>query len=63
MTWPPKAGPSIMLVRGLERGLFMVRKVYILEKIINRLREAEVLLSQDATAGEAVIGRGFKNMA
>jgi hypothetical protein len=41
----------------------MVTKVYTLEQIINRLREAEVLLSQDDTAGEAVIGRGLKNMA
>jgi len=31
----------------------MVRKGYAPEQIINKLREAEVLLSQGATAGEA----------
>ncbi len=31
----------------------MVRKGYTPEQIINKLREAEVLLSQRATAGEA----------
>ena len=31
----------------------MVRKGYTPEQIINKLREAEVLLSQGATAGEA----------
>ncbi len=31
----------------------MVRKTYTPEKIINKLREAEVLLSQGATIGEA----------
>ena len=60
MTWPPKAGLGILLVLGLERGLFMVRRVYTLEQVVNRLREAEVLLSQDATEGEAVIGRGVQ---
>ena len=31
----------------------MVRKGYTPEQIINKLREAEVLISQGATAGEA----------
>ena len=31
----------------------MGRKTYIAEQIINKLREAEVLLSQGATVGEA----------
>jgi len=31
----------------------MVRKSYKAEQIINKLREAEVLLSQGATVGEA----------
>jgi len=31
----------------------MVRKAYIPEQVINKLREAEVLLSQGATIGEA----------
>ena len=31
----------------------MVRKAFKAEQIINKLREAEVLLSQGATAGEA----------
>ena len=31
----------------------MVRKTYTAEQIINKLREAEILLSQGATVGEA----------
>ena len=31
----------------------MVKKTYTPEQIINKLREAEVLLSQGATVGEA----------
>ena len=31
----------------------MVRKTYTLERIINKLREAEILLSQGSTVGEA----------
>ena len=31
----------------------MVRKTHSPEKIINKLREAEILLNQDATVGEA----------
>lgn len=31
----------------------MVRKTYAAEQIINKLREAEVLLNQRATIGEA----------
>jgi len=32
----------------------MVRKGYAPEQIINKLREAEVLLSQGATVGQAI---------
>jgi putative transposase len=43
-----------MLDFGLrERGLFMGRRSYTPEQIINRLREAEVLLSRGSTVGEA----------
>ncbi len=38
-----------MLVDGLERG----RKTYSPEQIINKLREAEVLISQGAPIAEA----------
>jgi len=31
----------------------MVRKTYLPEQIINKLREAEILLNQGATVGEA----------
>ncbi len=31
----------------------MVRRIYTPERIINKLREAEVLLSQGSTVGEA----------
>jgi putative transposase len=43
-----------MLDFGLrERGLFMGRRSYTPEQIINKLREAEVLLSRGSTVGEA----------
>jgi len=42
-----------MLDFGLkERGLSMGRKTYTAEQIINKLREAEVLLSQGGVVGE-----------
>jgi transposase-like protein len=43
-----------MLESGLdERGLFMGRRTFIPEQIINKLREAEILLSQGSTVAEA----------
>ena len=42
-----------MLDWNLERGNGMVRKGYTPEQIINKLREAEILLKQGATVGEA----------
>ena len=39
----------------------MVRKAFRPEQIINRLREAEVLLSQGATIGEATEGWGSRS--
>jgi putative transposase len=43
-----------MLDFGLrERRLFMGRRSYTPEQIINKLREAEVLLSRGSTVGEA----------
>ena len=32
----------------------MARRIYTPERIINKLREAEVLLSQGSTVGEAI---------
>ena len=37
----------------IRKGVFLGRKTYTAEQIINRLREAEVLLSQGDTVGEA----------
>ena len=42
-----------MLDWNLERGNGMVRKGYTAEQIISKLREAEILLNQGATVGEA----------
>jgi hypothetical protein len=43
-----------MLDFGLrERGLFMGRRWYRREQMINKLREAEVVLSGGSTVGEA----------
>ena len=36
-----------------KKGGYMVRKTYTPEQIINKLRQAEVLLSQVVTIGEA----------
>ena len=44
LTCPPKTGPVIMLVDGLEKGN-MARRSYTPEQVINRLREAGVLVS------------------
>ena len=52
-TCPPKRSPVIMLDWNLERGNGMVRKGYTPEQIINKLREAEILLNQGATVVEA----------
>jgi len=43
---PPKIGPVIMLDWNLRKGEIMVRKAYLPEQIINKLREAEILLNQ-----------------
>jgi len=42
-----------MLDWKLRRGEIMVRKTYTPEQIINKLREAEIHLSQGATIAEA----------
>ena len=43
-----------MLEYGPKKGgIWMVRRSYRPEQIINKLREAEVLLSQGSTVGEA----------
>jgi transposase-like protein len=42
-----------MLDWRIKRGGQMVRKAYTPEQIINKLREAEVLLSQGSNIGEA----------
>jgi len=53
LTCPPKTGPGIMLECGPKKGgIWMVRRSYRPEQIINKLREAEVLLSQGSTVGE-----------
>jgi putative transposase len=39
--------------RRRKRGKQLVKKVFKPEQIINKLREAEVLISQGATVGEA----------
>jgi len=47
MTCPPRIGPTVMLVWGSKKGgIKMARRTYRPEQIINKLREAEVLLSQ-----------------
>ncbi len=55
LTCPPKTVPVIMLEKrkAVKGGIQMVRKTYKPEQIINRLREAEILLNQGATIGEA----------
>lgn len=43
-----------MLECGPEKGgIYMVRRSYGPEQIINKVREAEVILCQGTTAGEA----------
>jgi len=42
-----------MLDWKLRKGELMVRKGYTPEQVINKLREAEILLNQGATVGEA----------
>jgi putative transposase len=41
-----------MLDWNLRKGEIMVRKTYLPEQIINKLREAEILLNQGATIAE-----------
>ncbi len=55
MTCPPEIGPGKMLdlLNELERGFCMGRRTFTPEQIINKLREAEVHLSQGETVGEA----------
>ena len=53
MTSPLKTDPVLVLDWKLINGDKMVRKSYSPEQIINKLREAEILLSQGATIGEA----------
>ena len=51
---PPKNGASSSVRLAIkEKGQKMVRKAFKPEQIINKLREAEVLLSQGSTVGEA----------
>ncbi len=54
VTCPPRIGPAIMLKEGLEKGgMQMARRSYTLERIIKKLREVELLRSQESTIGEA----------
>jgi len=50
---PPKKESSVNVRLEVKKGGRMVRKGYTQEQIINKLREAEVLLSQGTTVGEA----------
>ena len=51
---PPKNWSSFYVSIGIERrGTKMARRSYRPEQIIKKLREAEVLLSQGSTVGEA----------
>ena len=54
MTCPPKNWSKYNVrVRIKERGERMARRSHRPDEIINKLREAEVLLSQGSTVGEA----------
>jgi len=53
VTCPPKTDPDVMLDLSKKKGEQMVRKGYTAEQIINKLREAEILLSQGSTIGTA----------
>ena len=53
---PPEKGTSVSVRLGIKKGgSKMVRRLFTPEQIINKLREAEVLLSQGCTVGD--IGR------
>ncbi len=57
VTLPPKTGPGVMLESGhldaIERGSEMSKKWHTPQQIINKLRQAEVELANDATAAQA----------
>ena len=53
MTCPPKRYPQVVLDFEMEKGGDMVKKGYTPEQIINKLREAEILLSQGNSIIEA----------
>ncbi len=51
---PLRSGPVIILEQGSrKRGKRMARRIYTPERIISNFREAEVLLRQGSTVGEA----------
>ena len=50
---PPEKESSVNVRLRVEKGGQMVRKGYTAEQIINKIREAEILLNQGATVGEA----------
>jgi putative transposase len=54
MTCPPKTSPEIMLDWIMRKGgISLARRQFKPEQIINKLREAEVLISQGSTIGQA----------
>jgi putative transposase len=53
LTRPPKRYPQVVLDLGMKKGGDMVKKGYTPEQIINKLREAEILLSQGSSIVEA----------
>ena len=50
---PEKESSFNVRLEAKKRGKVMVRKTYLPEQIINKLREAEILLNQGATIAEA----------
>jgi len=63
LTCPPRIGPVIMLEWGSKKGgMQMVKRSYTPEKIINKLREVEILLSQGSTIGQAARKIGVTDM-
>jgi len=53
LTCPPRIDLVCVLECDQEGGIQMMRRSYTPERIINKLREAEVLLSQESKVGEA----------
>jgi hypothetical protein len=53
VTCPPERYPEVVLDLGMKKGGIMVKKGYTPEQIINKLREAEILLSQGSSIVEA----------